>query len=46
MRLYGKEGLQKRLTDIAVKDRLPHAILLHGNSGDVTKREADHNENI
>ncbi len=33
MRLYGKEGLQKRLTDIAVKDRLPHAILLHGNSG-------------
>ncbi|MDE6031968.1 MAG: hypothetical protein K2G32_10145 [Oscillospiraceae bacterium] len=33
MRLYGKEGLRKRLTDIARQDRLPHAILLHGNSG-------------
>lgn len=33
MRLYGKDRLQKRLTDIAVKDRLPHAILLHGSGG-------------
>ena len=33
MQLYGKDGLQKRLTDIAVKNRLPHAILLHGDSG-------------
>lgn len=33
MRLYGKDGLRKRLADIARQDRLPHAILLHGNSG-------------
>ena len=42
MRLYGKEGLQKRLTDIADKDRLPHAILLHGNSGAGKKVMARH----
>lgn len=33
MRLYGKDRLKARLDDIAAKKRLPHAILLHGQSG-------------
>ena len=33
MILYGKDGLKQRLDGIAEKGRLPHAILLSGNSG-------------
>lgn len=33
MRLYGKDRLKARLDDIAAKNRLPHAILLHGQQG-------------
>lgn len=33
MKLYGKDGLKRRLDDIAAKGRLSHAILLSGHSG-------------
>lgn len=33
MKLYGKDGLKRRLDDIASKGRLSHAILLTGHSG-------------
>lgn len=33
MKLYGKDGLKRRLDDIAAKGRLPHAVMFSGSSG-------------
>ena len=33
MELYGKDGIKRRLDEIAAKERLPHAIMFSGHSG-------------
>lgn len=33
VRLYGKDGIKRRLDEIAAKGRLPHAIMFSGHSG-------------
>lgn len=33
MKLFGKDRIKTRLDDMAAKQRLPHAILLHGQKG-------------